>query len=269
MLSGNCSAFQDHSDQLYSISKSKDCDSKCLDSATPPGAATLVPSSSTPGDLAFAQKCADLHRFVRPLLKLLNGLKTGRFDKGLTSFQQSIAMDRLQRILGILQRPEMGEKYLQNLLQIEMMLKVWFPQVAFQRIVTPNRSGTPTAASRWRQNELHMPVKKRKLSWSDPDHCGPVLPRRRHSCCQAAALSETGSMCLPGVPEKQKSQPVGSWSEFTDSMDTLNRQKCFCSEEESTSYKRLKIAPPSPCSSPATQDSSVSSSVALSSAGSP
>lgn len=27
---------------------------------------------------------------------------------GLTSFQQSVAIDRLQRILGIIQKPEMG-----------------------------------------------------------------------------------------------------------------------------------------------------------------
>lgn len=73
-----------------------------------PGAAAL--RSSTPGDLTFAKKvstvslkqafsfycfifltkhvclyfqCADLHRYIRPLLKLLQGLKTGRFDKGL------------------------------------------------------------------------------------------------------------------------------------------------------------------------------------------
>ncbi|KAM4725177.1 circadian associated repressor of transcription a, partial [Anableps anableps] len=93
-----------------------------------PEASALRSSSTTPGDLTFAKKCADLHRYIHPLLELLQGLKTGRFEKGLTSFQQSVAIDRLQRILGILQKPEMGEKYLQNLLQIEMLLKMWFPQ---------------------------------------------------------------------------------------------------------------------------------------------
>uniref|UniRef100_A0A8C6YVF7 Circadian associated repressor of transcription n=1 Tax=Nothoprocta perdicaria TaxID=30464 RepID=A0A8C6YVF7_NOTPE len=82
------------------------------------------------GDRLFAQKCQELQGFIRPLAELLNGLKTGRYDKGLSSFQQSVAMDRLQRIIGVLQKPEMGERYLGTLLQVEMMLKLWFPHVA-------------------------------------------------------------------------------------------------------------------------------------------
>ncbi|XP_042163855.1 circadian-associated transcriptional repressor-like [Oncorhynchus tshawytscha] len=84
----------------------------------------------TEGDLLFAQKCAELQGFVRPLLELLNGLKGGRFDRGLSSFQQSAAMDRIQRIVGVLRRPSIGEKYMNTLLQVETMLKMWFPQVS-------------------------------------------------------------------------------------------------------------------------------------------
>ncbi|KAK2830522.1 hypothetical protein Q5P01_018453 [Channa striata] len=147
--SGNYLNFPGQSVAQHPRSKSvqsKDCpcETKYPNSASSPGAATLGSSSATPGDLAFAQKCADLHRFIHPLLELLHGLKTGRFDKGLTTFQQSVAIDRLQRILGILQKPEMGEKYLQNLLQIEIMLKMWFPRVAFQSTLnTPNKTTTP------------------------------------------------------------------------------------------------------------------------------
>nr|XP_019957981.1 PREDICTED: circadian-associated transcriptional repressor [Paralichthys olivaceus] len=169
--SGRYIDFRPYADQRRSMfrrEQSKRCPDGSIhpNSASSLGAATLGSSSATPGDLAFAQKCADLHRFTRPLLGLLHGLKTGRFDKGLTSFQQSVAIDRLQRILGILQKPDMGEKYLQNLLQIEMMLKIWFPQLAFQTIVTPNPTITPRYPH-WRQNQLHMPVKKRKLSCYD------------------------------------------------------------------------------------------------------
>ncbi|CAL8295095.1 unnamed protein product [Merluccius merluccius] len=95
-------------------SSDKQCRKSCPVEASPAapgpstGAVTLGSSSVTPGDTAFAQKCADLQRFVGPLLELLNGLKVGRFEKGLTGFQQSVAMDRLQRILGILQKPDMG-----------------------------------------------------------------------------------------------------------------------------------------------------------------
>ncbi|XP_063803136.1 circadian-associated transcriptional repressor isoform X2 [Pseudophryne corroboree] len=82
------------------------------------------------GDRIFAQKCHELQGFIKPLTELLNGLKRGRYDRGLSSFQQSVAMDRIQRIVGVLQKPEMGERYLGTLLQVEMMLKIWFPSVA-------------------------------------------------------------------------------------------------------------------------------------------
>ncbi|KAL6044189.1 hypothetical protein STEG23_019869 [Scotinomys teguina] len=77
--------------------------------------------------------CKELQGFIRPLTDLLNGLKMGRFDKGLSSFQQSVAMDRIQRIVGVLQKPQMGERYLGTLLQVEGMLKTWFPHVAAQK----------------------------------------------------------------------------------------------------------------------------------------
>uniref|UniRef100_UPI00398E6D4F uncharacterized protein isoform X2 n=1 Tax=Pristiophorus japonicus TaxID=55135 RepID=UPI00398E6D4F len=84
-------------------------------------------------------QCKELQAFIRPLSVLLNGLKTGRYNKGLTSFQQSVAMDRIQRIVGVLQKPEMGERYLGTLLQVEMMLKVWFPHVT---TATPSSTGS-------------------------------------------------------------------------------------------------------------------------------
>ncbi|XP_066120978.1 circadian-associated transcriptional repressor isoform X1 [Saccopteryx bilineata] len=88
---------------------------------------------TTEGDLLFAQKCKELQGFVRPLTDLLNGLKMGRFERGLSSFQQSVAMDRIQRIVGVLQKPQMGERYLGTLLQVEGMLKTWFPHIAAQK----------------------------------------------------------------------------------------------------------------------------------------
>ncbi|XP_064588758.1 circadian-associated transcriptional repressor [Zonotrichia leucophrys gambelii] len=87
-----------------------------------------VPPSD--GDRLFAQKCRELRGFIRPLAELLEGLRRGRYDRGLSSFQQSVAMDRLQRIIGVLQKPEMGARYLGTLLQVEAMLRLWFPHVA-------------------------------------------------------------------------------------------------------------------------------------------
>ncbi|XP_070841240.1 circadian associated repressor of transcription a [Chaetodon trifascialis] len=289
-LSRNYLGFAARSDRPRSRSKG-DQPERCPDetkhpgSASSPGAATLGSSSATPGDLVFAQKCADLRRFTRPLFELLHGLKTGRFVKGLSSFQQSVAIDRLQRILGIIQRPEMGEKYLQNLLQIEMMLKIWFPQVALQSTDTPSQTTTPRLPPHWRQNQLHMPVKKRKMSWSDPDHSGKVQGNHKqhqhgkHGSCEAATSLDTASTHLPGSPKKQKTRAeetvgpaLGSCTaghEFTDSTRTLSRPSCLCSTRESENRKQPEFSLPSPCGSPATQDSSVSSSSTITTTDSP
>ncbi|XP_037129251.1 uncharacterized protein LOC119135603 [Syngnathus acus] len=137
------------------------------------------------GDLLFAQKCAELQGFVRPLLELLNGLKKGRFDRGLSSFQQSVAMDRIQRIVGVLQNPNSGARYLNTLLQVEMMLKLWFPQIA---ALPPSSAAAATSPAcpaadatppHKHRDQLHIPVKKRRLSWTGTDSptSSPGLPK--------------------------------------------------------------------------------------------
>ncbi|XP_034467825.1 serine/arginine repetitive matrix protein 1-like [Hippoglossus hippoglossus] len=128
------------------------------------------------GDLQFAQKCAELQGFVRPLLELLSGLKRGRFERGLSTFQRSVAMDRIQRIVGVLQRPNSGEKYLNTLLQVEMMLKLWFPQISTPPVSSNSSVATSSALSlqdtssstppHKHRDQLHIPVKKRRLSWT-------------------------------------------------------------------------------------------------------
>ncbi|XP_056157749.1 circadian-associated transcriptional repressor-like [Lampris incognitus] len=140
-------------------------------------------SAKSQGDLLFAQKCAELQGFVRPLLELLNGLKKGRFDRGLSSFQQSVAMDRIQRIVGVLQRPNCGEKYLNTLLQVEMMLKLWFPQISTHPAPMAATTATPSNLSpqdipcstppHKHRDQSHIPVKKRRLSWTDTDSPTP------------------------------------------------------------------------------------------------
>lgn len=284
-LSGNYLHFLGQSHQLHSRSKS-DQSEQCSDETkhpnitSCPGAAALDSSSATPGDLAFARKCADLQRFIDPLHELLHGLKMGRFDKGLTSFQQSVAIDRLQRILGILQKPELGEKYLQNLLQIEVMLKMWFPQVALQSTDTRHQTNATRLASQRPPNPLHMPVKKRKLSWSDSDLTGKVPAKRehhehrKHCRCKASTSLDTASTCLPGSPKKPKTpeeetiEPAGTstGTEFTDSTGTLSIPSYLCSKRENDNWKKLEITLPFPCGSPAIQDSSVSSSDIISTA---
>ncbi|KAM9488553.1 circadian associated repressor of transcription a isoform 2-T2 [Clarias gariepinus] len=220
-------------------------------------------AGGTQGDQLFAQKCLELHGFIRPLLELLNGLKKGRFDKGLNSFQQSVAMDRIQRIIGVLQKPHIGEKYLPTLLQVEMMLKLWFPQVSPQATGTsvsqhlsgqgPSSSSTPPHKQK---DQLHIPVKKRRLSWSDTDASPTSTP--------VAYQSDWSS--------EQKSAPRGlcgaesglTWVHVTPILSPPKSHPLLSEREGGTKDIRndhFLVTPPSPASrgSPATQDNSISS----------
>ncbi|KAM3596277.1 uncharacterized protein V6R79_011620 [Siganus canaliculatus] len=287
--SGNFLKFPTHSG---SRSRSNQPDHPCDEmkhpgSASSPGAPTLGSSntSMTPGDLVFAQKCTDLRRFIPSLLGLLHGLKTGRFDKGLSSFQQSVAIDRLQRILGVLQKPEMGEKYLHNLLQIEIMLKMWFPRVAFQSADTSYESTTPTLPQHWRQNQLCMPVKKRKLSWSVPEQAGKLPAKHKqhqhgkHWRRQAAASLDTISTCVTGSvkhlktrAEEEATPTLGSCAakrQFPDSNGILSRPSHSFSQRENGNREQPGSSLLTPCGSPAAQDCSVSSSDSVTKTDSP
>lgn len=214
-------------------------------------------STASPGDLAFAQKCADLQRFIRPLLELLHGLKSGRFDKGLTSFQHSVAIDRLQRILGILQKPDMGEKYLQNLLQIEVMLKAWFPQ----NDTKTDQTKTTKLTHHWCQNQLHIPVKKRKMSWTDPDHSSAVpakhkhLNEDKHAICDAVTSLDTVSTCRP-ERDKQKAHKAKTNRRCEPRCANGHEFMGITSSCREDKAMHCGMSPPSP----ATQDNCVSSS---------
>ncbi|XP_070691304.1 circadian-associated transcriptional repressor-like [Pempheris klunzingeri] len=276
------------------------------------------PTSQIPksqGDLLFAQKCAELQGFVRPLLELLNGLKRGRFDRGLSSFQQSVAMDRIQRIVGVLQRPNSGEKYLNTLLQVEMMLKVWFPQIHTQPVsaassvaTSPTHSLQDSSSStppHKHRDQLHIPVKKRRLSWTGTDSPtpSPVLlkcprisaeekrvkqDRDEREGPPPPSLSSDANQNSPDVadnsqlnedtkgkdndseePSKlskykagQSSEPSLTWVHVAPILSP--RKACLSHEGTtmagSTENQRVAaILPPRSRGSPATQDSSISS----------
>ncbi|XP_029992978.1 uncharacterized protein ciartb [Sphaeramia orbicularis] len=97
-------------------------------------------------DQLFTSKCLELQCYIHPLSLILNGLRSGRYRERLSSFQESVAMDRIQRIMGVLQNPCMGEKYINIILKMEEMLKSWFPNVKLQDqpAVTQTEEGVPT-----------------------------------------------------------------------------------------------------------------------------
>ncbi|TSM52287.1 Circadian-associated transcriptional repressor [Bagarius yarrelli] len=83
----------------------------------------------TEKDKLFAYKCMELQCYIHPLSSILNGLRSGRYRERLSTFQESVAMDRIQRIMGVLRNPCMGERYIDIILKMEEMLKTWFPNI--------------------------------------------------------------------------------------------------------------------------------------------
>ncbi|XP_039504143.1 uncharacterized protein LOC120460440 [Pimephales promelas] len=106
-------------------------------------------------DRLFACKCLELQCYIHPLSSILNGLRSGRYRERLSSFQESVAMDRIQRIMGVLQNPCMGERYVNIILKMEEMLKNWFPHIK------PQRSDQANTAALMEETN---PSKKAKLS---------------------------------------------------------------------------------------------------------
>nr|XP_004541290.2 circadian-associated transcriptional repressor [Maylandia zebra] len=258
-------------------------------------------TAKSQGDLLFAQKCAELQGFIRPLLELLNGLKRGRFDRGLSSFQQSVAMDRIQRIVGVLQRPDCGEKYLNTLLQVEMMLKLWFPQILTKPVSTASSVATSPARSlqeafgsippHKHRDQLHIPVKKRRLSWTGTDSPtpSPVPLKSPHistgenrvkSDCREAGPSSSPSLAADA---NQSLAHAASSSQLTDDKNDgkdgdgkepvkVSKYQAGQSSKPSLTWVHVApiLSPRNTCLShdaltasrrlsPATQDSSISS----------
>nr|XP_033933882.1 circadian-associated transcriptional repressor-like [Pseudochaenichthys georgianus] len=77
----------------------------------------------------FSQKCTELQCYIQSLSDILQGLRSGRYSERFSSFQESVAMDRIQRIMGVLQNPNMGGRFLSIVLKIAEMLHSWFPHI--------------------------------------------------------------------------------------------------------------------------------------------
>ncbi|XP_054033523.1 circadian-associated transcriptional repressor [Dryobates pubescens] len=168
------------------------------------------------GDHLFAQKCQELRVFIHPLAELLEGLKRGRYDRGLSSFQQSVAMDRIQRIIGVLQKPEMGARYLGTLLQVEGMLRVWFPHVN----PTPARDAAPISALRRRPPagppgapRCRRPPEDAPSSTPEgaaPEASGTSRQEARPRCHRPAQTGTPASPPPPDVPAPGALSPAPS-----------------------------------------------------------
>ncbi|XP_039651784.1 circadian-associated transcriptional repressor-like isoform X2 [Perca fluviatilis] len=118
------------------------------------------------GNELFSQKCVELRCYIQPLSAILRGLRAGRYSEhgpkhsshssnnnsreqkpaGLSSFQESVATDRIQRIMGVLQNPNTGGRFLSIILKIEEMLQSWFPHI--RPVLTRTDDCTPAKKQR-------------------------------------------------------------------------------------------------------------------------
>ncbi|XP_059402737.1 circadian-associated transcriptional repressor-like [Carassius carassius] len=140
-------------------------------------------------DRLFACKCFELQCYIHPLSSILNGLRSGRYRERLSTFQESVAMDRIQRIMGVLQNPCMGERYVNIILKMEEMLKNWFPHIK------PQRSDQANTAALMEETTLS---KKPKLSPStSPLHTGTANPATTSALCVGNKAMRVSDLTLP------------------------------------------------------------------------
>ncbi|XP_041790586.1 circadian-associated transcriptional repressor-like isoform X2 [Chelmon rostratus] len=151
-----------------------------------PGALCENPPADTENEL-FSQKCTELQCYIQPLSAILRGLRSGRYSERLSSFQESVAMDRIQRIMGVLQNPNMSGRFLGIVLKIEEMLQSWFPHIK------PGLS----------QTDGGSPAKKPKHRSSAPPLCSSDVapaPAASYSSTHLKWL-HTSPICSLKIPE--------------------------------------------------------------------
>ncbi|XP_029000220.1 uncharacterized protein LOC114852183 isoform X3 [Betta splendens] len=138
----------------------------------------------------FTHKLAELQCYLQPLSTILCGLRSGRYSERLSRFQESVAMDRIQRIMGVIQNPDMGGRFFSIILKMEEMLHSWFPHIK----ATLAQTDDSTAAKKQKQNQS---------SASSPH----VEPAASYSSTQLRRL-HSSLACSLKAPESRPSPPT-------------------------------------------------------------
>ncbi|CAI9543486.1 unnamed protein product [Staurois parvus] len=118
-------------------------------------------------------------------------------------------MDRIQRIVGVLQKPEMGERYLSTLLQVEMMLKIWFPGV----------SSSSSSSS----------------SYSDFD-----MEEPQHKMAKQPNLVSAGQKICPLRPVRPSSSPTMNKPPECHTLAPVHRD-CVCCKDVLTEWPTMNL----------------------------
>ncbi|XP_024138103.1 circadian-associated transcriptional repressor [Oryzias melastigma] len=159
-------------------------------------------------DRIFSEKCMELQCYIHPLSMILNGLRSGRYKERLSSFQESVAMDRIQRIMGVLQNPFMGEKYMDIILKMEEMLKSWFPNVKLQEQVTVTPTEEAVLSKRLKISPMTCTAAVSPASAGDPAAATKLLsvtdltPPEAYSANNLKWL-HTSPICSPVAEQAQ------------------------------------------------------------------
>ncbi|XP_026175403.1 circadian-associated transcriptional repressor-like isoform X2 [Mastacembelus armatus] len=174
------------------------------------------------GNELFSLKCVELQCYIQPLSSILRALRSGRYSERLSSFQESVAMDRIQRIMGVLQNPNMGGHFLNIIMKIEVMLQSWFPHIKSHR---PQTDGS-------------TPAKKQK-----------------HHCSASPPPSSPVSLCSSDIePATSDSSTSLKWLHSSRVCSLKSPESTLSQAAASASHLLTR------CSHEVTQDNAVSSS---------
>ncbi|XP_024911452.1 uncharacterized protein LOC103378953 isoform X3 [Cynoglossus semilaevis] len=171
----------------------------------------------------FSKKCLELQCYIQPLSSILQGLTSGRFSERLGSFQESLATDRIQRILGVLQKPDVSVSgpLPRIILIIAEMLQSWFPHI--KPDLQQKQNHTP--AKKTKQSEVCSapPSPRAYLSFSSPHICSLKTTE--------LVVGHPPSSSLPQAHHRQEVTQDNDVSSSTDShtcsrQSLLSRARC-------------------------------------------
>ncbi|KAG5842877.1 hypothetical protein ANANG_G00182410 [Anguilla anguilla] len=257
----------------------------------------------TEGDFVFAQKCAELQGFVRPLLELLNGLKRGKYDRApspqpppennpyclVTGLSTLWAVYRSQQFPAerchgqdpedcgstaetqhgreAPAHPPAGGDDAQTVVPADLALR----PAHLGGHAHPAGSLARGAAPRWRRDQLHIPVKKRRLSWMNTDSPAQAAPACKRVQREEPALGVTSSpseraSVRPGGrgARCEKEEGKEARGEVSSRPESRLAPVPHPSKESGEGRGGNTIPPVATAGSPATQDTFISSTTRLS-----
>lgn len=170
------------------------------------------------------QKCLEMRCFIPPLSYILRRLRSGRYSHRLSSFQESVAMDRIQRILGVLQNPDTSERFLAILGKIEEMLQRWFPHIKATH------------------SDDDAPVKKKKLHHGASSSSSSPPSLTSSSSFTHLKWSHMSPICSSKTPESV----LGGASQVESSFHEVAMQDSVVTSTTDSSHLSLRCGPPPP-----------------------